>query len=417
MHEEIKVLCGGPTWLFLKHVAFGQCRDLVRAARGRYQFPDPDALFLDMTQPGGPGRWIAGLSTKDINAASGYKSRRLIVYLDEAAGVDAEAWSAIDGLTASGDVQVIVNSQPHTASGPFFDACHGRGSPYHVVHMDCFDSPNLLGLTEESLRACEPDDPRLDVIRHPNLVKVRWVYEAMARLSPSEWAAKVRGRFPDDDETVLFPLSLLYRARDAVAAPWHGQVSAGLDVAGPGRNKTVLVIRGGGAILAMHKWREADPRGLVLAALRPWRDRLAMLHGDAGGLGYHFMTWLRGEKVPVEFVNFGSGPRDTERFANLRAEMYYGVRDRLVAGEVSGLTDEDAISQFAAITDDPAPNGKSRLSSKATLRAALGGDSTDEADAVVLAFRGAGKNHDAILAKLFDTAQSRWSDTPQWDRL
>lgn len=406
VHPAIKIIVTGPTWDTVTLVSFGQLADLVRTARGRYAYPDPTEAFLDMTQPGGPARWIAGLSTTDVNRFSGHKSSRLIVWMTEAAGVNAGSWSATDGLTASGDVQVIAESQPHSARGPFFDACHGRGSPYHTVHMDCFTSPNIAGYTEADVRAMEHDDPRLDVIRHPHLVRLRWVWERMAKLTPAEWSAKVRGCFPDEDAHALFPLSLLYGARDRVANPWAGQVTAGLDIAGRGRDATVLIIEGGGAILAMHRWREDDPRGAVLAALAPWRDRLSACRADSGGLGYNFCLHLSDHGIPVAQVNFGSAARNPVRFSNRRAEMYYGLRDRLAAGEVSGLTGplgEAAISQLAAITQAPTPAGKEALTSKAKMRAS-GVESPDEADALVLALAGGpAVDERAILRSVLDS--------------
>lgn len=383
-HQHVKILTTGPTWDFVTLVSFNQCRELIHAARGRYNFPEPTEAFLDMSRDG-MSRWIAGLSTTDVNRFSGHKAPRLIVFLDESAGVRPEVWSAIDGLRASGDVQVIAISQPHSPLGPFHDACVSAN--WHVEVMDCFGSPNLIGVTEADLRTWQRDDSRLDVVAHPHLVRRRWVWEMMAELSPAEWQAKVRGQFPDEDVHALFRLSKLYEARDRAAQPWLGLVHAGLDVAGGGRNETCLVVRGGPNILGTWATRDADSRGWALDLLRPFKDRLAKVRVDGIGIGHNYALHLRDHGLPVEAVNVGQPAEDSERFANLRAEATFGLRDRIEAGDLNGLTDRLTITQLAGLTAEPQPNGRQKITSKAKMRAD-GIDSPDRADAVVLAYLG-----------------------------
>jgi hypothetical protein len=60
-----------------------------------------------------------------------------------------------------------------------------------------------------------------------------------------------------------------------------GPVTAGLDVAGPGEDETVLVIAEGSRIVAQHAWVRPDPRGEVVAALAQYGDRLESVYVDS----------------------------------------------------------------------------------------------------------------------------------------
>src|SRR5262249_60269345 len=79
----------------------------------------------------GPGNYALGLSTNEGVRFQGFHGRVLIV-VDEAPGVKAEIWEAIEGIRAGGGVRVVALGNPTTAIGPFFDAFtanrDGRGT-------------------------------------------------------------------------------------------------------------------------------------------------------------------------------------------------------------------------------------------------------------------------------------------------
>ena len=57
---------------------------------------------------------------------------RLLTVVDEAHGVKADFWDAIEGIRAGGDVRVLALGNPTIVSGPFYDAFtsnHLPGSP------------------------------------------------------------------------------------------------------------------------------------------------------------------------------------------------------------------------------------------------------------------------------------------------
>jgi hypothetical protein len=53
---------------------------------------------------------------------------RLLIVVDEAPGVKADIWEAIEGIRAGGDVRVLALGNPTIASGPFYDAFTSTGT-------------------------------------------------------------------------------------------------------------------------------------------------------------------------------------------------------------------------------------------------------------------------------------------------
>ena len=90
-------------------------------------------------------------------------------------------------------------------------------------------------------------------------------------------------------------------------------------MAGPGENETVLVIVEAGGIVGQHAWADQDPRGALVAALAPYRERLEVVNVDAAGIGYFLAKHLQDLGYPVRSANVGERATDRERYANLKA--------------------------------------------------------------------------------------------------
>ncbi|MFL6054406.1 MAG: phage terminase large subunit [Actinoallomurus sp.] len=179
------------------------------------------------------------------------------------------------------------------------------------------------------------------------------------------------------------------RSRPAAYDPAGGPVTAGLDVAGPGEAETVLCLRQGGRMLELLAWPDPDPRGAVLAALRPWQHRgLDRVVVDSAGIGYYLARHLEDQGIRVRDVNVGERPTTddgAERYANLKAELYWALRLRLADGDLAGLTDGALIAQLAGLRYDHDGRGRVRVESKVDARR-RGLKSPDRAEALMLAF-------------------------------
>jgi phage terminase large subunit len=380
------VLTLAPTWEQTEKVLWGEVHRLLRLSRLNWPSANRTELRL------GPNNFAIGLSPSVGINLQGYHSEHLLIVIDEAPGIDGQLWESIEGVRASGAVHLLMLGNPTEAAGPFYAAFTSERAFWRTFTIDAFDTPNFNQLTLEQLRALGPGlDESAEVFQslsRPYLVSRWWVYEKLwtwGEASPA-WQARVLGQFPLQGEDALFSLAWLEAAKKRALPPDAGlPLQVGIDVAGPGDAETVVVIRSGPAIVAQQTWSKRDPRGEVVAFLEPYRARIDEINIDSVGIGQYFASHFEDLDYNVKFVNVGEAARDSEHFVNLKAELYWGLRQRLEAGDVAGLTDEVAISQLASIRYHHNARGQVVIESKDDLRK-RGVKSPDRAEALMLAF-------------------------------
>jgi hypothetical protein len=381
------VITTAPTWPQVKTLLWRE----IAAAYERSRFRLGGTLNTVEWQVG-PQQYAMGLSTNEGVRFQGFHGKVLII-LDEAPGVRPDIFEAIEGIRAGGDVRVLMLGNPTIASGPFYEAFTRDRRTWQTFTIDAFDTPNLDGVTIEELRAIPQDDEDNPMLAHnprPYLTTRRWVHEKLHTWGEESplWQARVRGNFPQQSEDALLSLAWLEAARLREIAPVKGdEWAAGIDVAGPGESETSLGIRHGPRLVRLASWTKADPRGEVLAALEPYKDRLARVSVDSVGQGYYFARHLEdhGYKGRVADVNVGEAANDTEKYANWKAELYWALRLRLSSGDFAGLDDETAMGQLAGIRYRHDARGRVVIEGKDEARK-RGVPSPDRAEAVMLTY-------------------------------
>jgi len=376
IHKQAIAVTTAPTWIQVQRLIWGE----IHAAwsRSKLKFPPPNATSLEI----GPGRYAMGLSTNEGVRFQGFHGNVLIV-LDEAPGIRPDLYEAIEGIRAGGDVRVLALGNPIIASGPFYDYFTVNRGSCNTINISAFDTPNLEGISLEGL--LELSDEELAADKLPYLTRRRWVREKYSEWGPDHpcWAARVLGQFPVQSENALVSLAWLEIGK--LREDGDGDLCAGIDVAGPGECETVLCIRRGPVVVHLQTWANPDPRGDLLAALMPYRTQLKKVSVDTVGIGYYLAQHLKDQKLPVQEVNVGEAALDKEKFANLKAQLYWGLRERAQAGDLRGLKDDRAIAQLAGIQYHHNARGQVVIESK---EEALkrGVPSPDRAEGIMLAF-------------------------------
>ena len=97
------------------------------------------------------------------------------------------------------------------------------------------------------------------------------------------------------------------------------------------------------------------------------------------------MAQHRAKYFRVQAVNVGQAAMDSERFVNLKAELFWGVRMRFESCDVAGLMDDKTIAQLASIRYQHNARGQVVIESKEEARK-RGVRSPDRAEAMMLAF-------------------------------
>lgn len=387
------VITTAPTWIQVEQVLFGAVHRAIASGR----IPLEEWGSVNRTEIRlATGEFALGLSTDQAIRFQGYHAREgsfLLVVLDEAPGVRAEIYTAIEGIRAGGDVRLLYIGNPVISSGPFYEIFSGADPGWYRATISAFDTPNLAGLTIDSLLALPEHD--LDNNERPYLITRRFVYEKYHEWGPDhyEYQSRVLGRFPAQSDDALISLTWLEEASEAARAyaPEHGPLTAGIDVAGPGEDETVVVVTQGKSVLSVTPFAQPDARGPVLNHLRLLLHRgLSTVNIDEIGQGWYFLQHLKSSlpsSVTVRGINVGESPTSdaaAERYANLKAELYWGLRERFRDGDVVGLADQTLFAQLAGLRYDHDARGRVVIEGKDKARK-RGVRSPDRAEALMLA--------------------------------
>lgn len=382
-YSDAVAVSTAPTFPQVRDLLWKELRTAVRDANERgMDYPEPSETRWVF----GADRWAVGRATNQGVRFQGLHGRVLIV-LDEAPGILPDIWESIEGIAASGDVRILALGNPVIPSGKFYDIWARQEPGWERITISAFDTPNLEGLDLEAVMGLDAD--ALGEAVNPNLTSRQFVRDSVLKygIKSAFVQARVLGQFPDQAEDALISLAWLEASKAEREGRPRDRLRAGIDVAGPGEDETVLCIRRGPNIVHMQSWGEADPRGAVLAAMEPYKGEIERVSVDSIGIGYYFARHFEdnGYRGKVVDVNVGAGARKPEKFANLKAELYWGLRLAFEEDGVGGLDDEMAISQLAGIRYEHTPRGQIAIESKDDARK-RGVTSPDRAEAIMLAF-------------------------------
>ncbi len=160
----------------------------------------------------------------------------------------------------------------------------------------------------------------------------------------------------------------------------------GVDVARFGSDHTALCVRRGWRVESLRSFSRVDTMRTAGEAAALVRDRdIPAVFVDEGGLGAGVVDRLRELEVPVHGVQFGGKARQSGRFANKRAELFWELRRLFNDNLIAIPRDEELISQLLGLRYDVTSAGQVKMESKSSLRR-RGLRSPDKADALALAF-------------------------------
>ncbi len=210
----------------------------------------------------------------------------------------------------------------------------------------------------------------------------------------SSYQVRVLGQFPEEADDALIPLKHIENAVDRFFddLDQHKPIM-GLDVARFGDDQTVAIVRQGNAVVDLVSHRKSDlmnTTGKILDIAR--KHDVNTINIDEVGLGSAVVDRIaelnksgEAEDITAVGVNGGKKAQNTEKFANLRAEMFDGLRQRFADEEIGIPNDPELISQLASTTYSYNSRGQLRIESKQQIRDS-GRQSPDKADALALAF-------------------------------
>ena len=342
-------------------IIFSECRKWINRAKIKL----PLEVMRSKIKVGEAGdEWSAqGMSSAGESARiEGWHSEGgLLLLVDEMKGVSAEAFDAVQGALTGPDAKVLVTSVPGGAGlGPFWNIFDKGKKRWKLHHLSSEDS---------------------------SVVSEDWVEEHREMWGEGTplYETRVRGEFADVGEGILFSIELIQAAQQNDVES-DEKVVLGVDVARSiaGDLNAIAVARGG-VIREVVTFHEADTMKVVERVQQiVSKSGAKLIRVDVGGVGAGVVDRLKQQHYKVDAVAFGGRADDPSRFKNLRAEMYWNLRERMEKGVVRLPRDELILADLSAQRYEFTQDGKIQLESKDDTRKRAG-HSPDRSDAIALA--------------------------------
>jgi hypothetical protein len=329
-----------------------------------------------------PAKWLTELVERDLKKGTRYWGAEgklwsdenpdayagahnddgMMVVFDEASGIPDSIWSVAQGFFTENTPHRFwcAFSNPRRNSGYFFECFHGKRDFWASANIDA--------------RTVEDTD--------------KGVYDAIiAEYGEDSREARVEvyGQFPSDGDDQFITPRLV---DEAFARPrWKdadAPIVIGVDPARSGMDATVIAVRQGRDLLALHRYRGDDTMtvvGHVIEAIERYRPALTVI--DEGGLGYGILDRLNEQRYKVRGVNFGWKSQRPVMWGNKRAEIWGAMRDWLKTAAI--VPDKLLKSDLTSPRVKPDSAGKIYLESKKEMKA-RGLASPDAADAIAVTF-------------------------------
>ncbi len=357
----------------------------IRGLHSRAQLPG----VVQKTDRWVVGGRLVGMGRKppdySESAFSGIHRRYVLVLLDEACGIPAWLWTAVETITTGDDCRILAIGNPDDPQSHFRYVCSGRPG-WESFKISCFDSPNFTGEeVPEALRGL--------------LTSKAWAEDRAAEWGTDNplYVAKVLGEFPTDNPWSVVRMSDVSSCR--IGTPRIAQellpVELGVDVGG-GLDETVIRERRG--MVAGREWRELSdqPETISRLILRAIKESGATaVKIDSIGVGAGVVGEMRNLKAAgvhnarVTGVNVAEKASDPSKYFNLRSQLWWEVgrlssQDR--AWDLSRMENADTtVAQLLETHYGHDLKGRVKVEPKDDIRKRIG-RSPDNADALLLAF-------------------------------
>ena len=333
----------------------------------------------------------------DETAVQGVHAPHLLVVVDEAGGISPTLGRALESLMTGGHTRLLVLGNPpvDSESSWFEQVCNS--DLYNVIPIAAKDTPNFTG---------EKIGPWAN-----NLVDQTWVDDVVKQFGADSpfVQARVHAQFPRVTANRVIPYDWLERANDTEVIPVGEQIKIGVDVAADGGDEFAIAVTDGWSVSMRHHTSGAanssavDVAGIVLQhildAEAKHKERQieepVRVKVDAIGVGWGVTSILqkwRDEQrhsAVVIGVNVAERSRESERFTNQRAEMWWNARTLLQTSQdnpdpqLKLNLDTKTLAQLASPIYKSDSSGRIQIESKKDMKR-RGLNSPDRAEAVLL---------------------------------
>ena len=373
-----------------------QVEDLLwREIRGSYH-KNMDSLWGDLRRTRlevSPRNFAMGFSTNKVERLQGFHAEELLFVVDEASGVSDDIFAAIRSTMTSAVGKTLMIGNPTNRYGNFYQAFHGHGAHWHQIAVTAFD---WIGSEDKPSRA------------KSRLVTQSWVDQLreMEGVDSAEYQVRVLGNFALEGADSLISVSDIETAikrweRTELRIKRYGDLAkpdksmpmvVGVDVARFGNDRSVACARRGRRVDQIEAWRRVDTMTTAKRVFEFATGKGAeVIVVDESGVGGGVLDRLRnlceesGSGISCVGINGARQARKKESFANLRAELFWGLKTRFHQRDIELPNDRQMVSELSGLRYEFSSRGQLQLKDKRKYSGSYGG-SPDKADALMLAF-------------------------------
>lgn len=300
-------------------------------------------------------------------ALAGVHADHVMIIVDEASGVDEVIYETGQGaLSTEGSIALLIGN-PTNPSGFFYKTHHELSDIWYNRKVSCYDSTRVS----------------------PTYIQTQLrTYGADSR----EFRVRVLGEFPESGQMAVIPRSFAESAINRYASDLgKHSVVWGLDP-GAGGDPTGFIERDMNIIAdaqELHYENTMEVVGWIANRYKMTPDifKPHTIYVDTIGIGAGVADRLAELNLPVYHVNVSESPAEKDRFQNLRAEIWFAVRDWLETREVSinCALAAKLVDELVSVNMKFTSSGKTLLESKDELKR-RGLKSPNLADALALTF-------------------------------
>jgi hypothetical protein len=351
--ENTKVAMTAPTGRQVSNIMTPEVRRLLRSARGKFPFICPGRLVADDIRTDFEEWFLTGFKADDhaTEAWSGFHAANTMFVITEASGISETVFNAIEG-NLQGNSRMLIVFNPNITTG--YAARAMKSDRFKKFRLNSLNAENVVEkkvilpgqvdydwvkdkvqtwcspVGEESFNEGEGDFRFENGIYRPNdlfRVKVLGMFPKVAEdvLIPYEWVELANRRWKELNEEGYAPV---------------GPKRIGVDVAGMGRDESVLCHRRGSYVEkfeAHQSGGKADHMhvaGMVANELKADGKTSAYIDtiGEGAGVFSRLEEMELFMAVSCKYSEGASGLSDETgqySFANMRAYLYWCVRDWL----------------------------------------------------------------------------------------
>ena len=333
--DEVLVITTAPTGEQVRNIQWKEIRTRMERAKRPLggKMPEVEPKYWISTN-----RFAFGISTRDESERlSGHHQAHILIIITEGSAVSGEIFDGIRSLMASGDVRLLVLTNPTRNDGEVWEITQGNRAGWHVLHVDGLDMDNMkscraLGAEHMALSADQLEER--NECPNPTPYLLTHFFEAECREDFGEesdyYKIHVRGLHGLTGSDQLIPRPWIDAAFEREGVP-DGKRGGGLDLAKGGRDNNAFAMFNGNLLERIIDW---PSQGTISTVTRIRKEILEVhkdlhLAVDDTGMGGGVADVLRQDYPRVFGIDFSEKARDFQTFANRPAEMFFEVRRRL----------------------------------------------------------------------------------------